>query len=175
MFRPKQSGFSVIEFILVIAIFTILALASTTIFNKDEYYKESQIEQVFDLIKKTRIISLKKNQTAIICASNDGTTCLSNNIWDSNYIIAFTSQDGSNTYDPQNDTFIGRIEKVKSSFYYEWSAFPNANYIKIVSRGNGMNGTLTFCENSVAYKKLLVNFRGHATLKEATDNTPCVV
>ncbi|MEY8714308.1 Tfp pilus assembly protein FimT/FimU [Francisella philomiragia] len=173
MIKKYINAFSLVELMIVIVILTILALSATSFLKSDKYNQENQIEEIFDLIKKSRISAFQNNENVIICSSSDGVSCSSNSLWTDHLVIAFISKDGTSNYDSQNDSMIGSVESPNSSYYYEWSSFPNASFIRIASKGDGMNGVLTFCQDNQAYKKMLINFKGNISIQDSTDNNLC--
>ncbi|QIW11075.1 GspH/FimT family pseudopilin [Francisella sp. LA112445] len=158
-------GYSLVEMMIVIAIFVILAVAATSYIRSDGYSQESQREQIESLIKTARITALQNNETVTICSSNDkaNLTCVNNTLWNGNSIIAFS-----------DNTLLAAVDSPNTGNY---SARLNNNgetSIEIAGRGRASNdrATLTLCEGSDAYSQMEINSRGNVTVGDPTSN-PC--
>lgn len=159
-------GYSLVEMMIVITIFVILAVAATSYMRTDGYYQESQTEQIENLIKTARITALQNNETVTICSSNDRSTCLNNSLWNGDFIIAFSNND---------NTLLGTVESPDSSDYYAHLNNSGETSVQIAGRGRatGATATLTLCEGSDAYTQMIINSRGNVTIGNSPDNSVC--
>ncbi|WP_150466777.1 GspH/FimT family pseudopilin [Francisella sp. SYW-9] len=159
-------GYSLVEMMIVIAIFVILAVAATSYIRSDGYSQESQRKQIESLIKTARITALQNNETVTICSSNDKTnlTCLNNTLWNGSAIIAFSS----------DNTLLTAVDSPSSGDYSARLSNNGQTSIEIEGRGRASNNraTLTLCEGNDAYSEMEVNSRGNVTVGDPTSN-PC--
>ncbi|MED7787659.1 GspH/FimT family pseudopilin [Francisella sp. 19X1-34] len=158
-------GYSLVEMMVVIAIFVILAVAATSYIRSDGYSQESQREQLESLIKSARIDALQNNETVTICSSNDKSslTCLNNTLWNGSSIIAFSG-----------NTLLAAVDSPSSGDYSARLSNNGATSIDIAGRGRATNNTatLTLCEGNDAYSEMQINSRGNVTVGDPTSN-PC--
>ena len=169
-----MKGFSLVEMMVTLTIFVILAVAAVSFYDTSNSVEDSLTEQVQQLIKVSRVESLRSRQTVVICSSASQENPVCSNNWDNPFIVAFTSNDGSNNFDSLTDTLIDIVSVPDSARYtFSWGAFPNVDYILLAGVGTGTNGTLVFCNNMTPYRKIVVSSRGHATVGQPQNGDVC--
>lgn len=159
-------GYSLIEMMIVITIFVILAVAAVSFIRTDGYHQESQREQIESLIKTARITALQNNETVTICSSSDSrSSCLNNTLWNGDYIVAFSS----------DNTLLGAVESPDSNDYYAHLSNSGQTSIEIAGRGRATSSTatLTLCEGNQAYTEMEINSRGNITIGDSPNSNVC--
>ncbi|WP_187985998.1 GspH/FimT family protein [Francisella marina] len=173
MIKKYINAYSLVELLVVLVITIILAIATISYFKMDKYYQNNQIDEIYTLMKKARISGLQNNKDVVICSSNNGITCDTNNLWAGKFIISFISNDGTSEYNSKDDYLLGRVETPNPNFYYQWSRFPTTSFIKIKGKGHSLDGTLTLCQKNDAYKRILINSTGNITIEDPLNNDAC--
>ncbi|MED7819876.1 MULTISPECIES: GspH/FimT family pseudopilin [unclassified Francisella] len=158
-------GYSLVEMLVVITIFVILAVAATSYIRSGGYSQESQTSLVENLIKTARITALQNNETVTLCSSDDRATCLNNTLWRGDFIVALSS----------DNTLLGAVESPNSGNYYASLDNSGATSIQIEGRGRANNNTatLTLCEGAEAYSEMEINSRGNVTIGSTPNSGVC--
>ena len=158
-------GYSLIEMMIVITIFVILAVAATSFIRTGGYHQESQRKQIESLIKIARITALQNNETVTICSSSNRSSCLNSTLWNGAYIVAFSS----------DNTLLGAVESPDSSDYYAHLNNSGQASIEIAGRGRATSNTatLTLCEGNQAYTEMEINSRGNITIGDSPNSNVC--
>ena len=179
-YRPyacrNYAGFSLIEFVIVIAIMAILlgiaAPAFTAIIN--DYRISSTINRFNGILSYARSEATKRIQRTMVCKSADGNNCDNSIAWHDGWMV-FVDTDGDRTRSA-GETILLVQQKLDRNITMSYSAFPSDNYVIYYANGLSMgNGTFTFCSpHGEDQPRALVLYKTgrlrHATIKP--DGTP---
>ncbi|QIW10244.1 GspH/FimT family pseudopilin [Francisella sp. LA112445] len=166
----KRKGFSLVEVMVVIAIMTILMMAAISSFTF--YYKtfaETRLTNLQKMIEFAVIKARTDSKTVIVCAATPDSfdsngrldensfSCLNSTSWNDEPLVAFESDDGTDTYNGVNDKIIANLPKGHGGhLFVNLSGSPS--YVKISPNGfmaTG-NGNITYCDKSNKYQAALV-------------------
>ena len=171
--KKTISAYTLLELMVTIAIVTILASVAVPSYNNliNNSRQKSAVNQFLGELHLARSEAVKRSKQVMMCASEDGASCSSNNDkWQKGWII-FIDSDKDDTYD--NDEELIRA----SGESHELLSLKATNDVTkfIRYRPNGLsreNGTFTICDGRGAThaKSVVINITGRAQVSDKDHN-----
>jgi len=173
--QAKQSGFTLTELVLTLAISSILVSSAAPAF-RGLLLNNRAVSLTNNLITALQIArseAIKRNQDVTICKSSDSLTCSGS--WSDGWII-FSDIDHDRRLDELNGDTLIQVQKYAGiEFSISWNAFRSDNYIQYNAHGfiHSNNGTFKLCppDNNVHYARaIIINRVGRARASKDSDN-----
>jgi type IV fimbrial biogenesis protein FimT len=142
LFKNRNSGFTMIELVMVITIVGILAAIGTPTFK---YVTASnrianEVNGLLGDMQFARSQAVKEGQSVTVCTSTDGTSCAGTNTWQGGWIV-FLDSNGDQTrqssevvlrYQPAftgSDTFVATTSGFSSATFNRMGYFPTGSTV----------------------------------------------
>lgn len=169
----RETGFSIIELMIVLVIASILVAAAGPGFM-DLLGNNRTISEVYTLratLNNARTEALARRAPVVVCPTTDGLACADSDDWSTGYMV-FVDTDDNNIADSSNpDEEVIQFENGPRSVDL---AFSNSdNRVRFGAQGSalGSEGTFTFCDGrGVEHARgLIVNPVGNLSAATDTD------
>ncbi len=171
--KKTISAYTLLELMVTIAVVAILASVAVPSYNNliNNSRQKSAVNQFLSELQLARSEAVKRSKQVMMCASEDGASCSTNNDkWQEGWII-FIDDDKDNTYD--SDEELIRV----SDETHELLTFKATNDVSkfIRYRPSGLsreNGTFTVCDKRGAdrAKSVVINITGRAQASDKDHN-----
>ncbi len=103
--KKTNSGFTIIELLIAMAVVAILTLIAVPSFNDliDSTARRTQLASIGGDLRNAREVGLGRSRDAVICSSINGTACNGNTDWSSGWIV-FLDRNGNQVPDYGTNT-----------------------------------------------------------------------
>ncbi|CAA0126284.1 Uncharacterised protein [Halioglobus japonicus] len=175
----RQSGFSIIELMIVLVIASILVAAAGPGFQ-DLMGNNRTISEVYTMratLNNARSEALARRAPVVVCPTSDGLACVDSSDWSTGYMV-FVDTDNNNTADSNNpDEEVIQFETGPRSVDLAFSN--SANRVRFGAQGSalGFEGTFTFCDDRGAEdaRGLIINPVGNLSAATDSDDEDLIV
>ena len=146
--KPKRSGFTIIEFVISVAVCTVLILLAGPSISgmlQQRQVKETSAD-IFHSLTVAQIEAARRHSTVRLCPSSDGMSCRNDGDWNKGWMV-FADGNGNNkpdrieiieSFDPPNN----QIQIKANGAFAGEIAFTLAG---IVASNNATTGAFTIC------------------------------
>ncbi len=143
----NKDGFTVIELMVVLAVFSILSALAVPSFKNILKQQEvnGQINNLVAMVYLARSEAIKRNQVVTVCKSSDKQGCGGN--WTDGWLM-FVDLDGDG--DRSAGEYLIGSGEVAEEYELTWSGFGSQNYIRFLQNGLTLfhNGSFVLCPES---------------------------
>ena len=173
----KAHGFTVIELMITVALAAVILTLGVPAFQglMERNQLASNINSFVSSLALARSEAVKRKQTTTVCASNDGSTCITNNSGYESGWMVFVESVSANGVRENDEEILWVHEALDTNMTLRGNS-NFQNNIRFISSGrsNG-NGSVALCkENSVnKARMIIINTAGRVRLaKNSTSGVP---